>query len=99
MLKVLEEFKDVILTELPKKLPHRRDVYHKIELQLGAKMLTISSYRMAPLELEELERQLKELFEAKYIQPSKTLKKLLCSFKRRRMILYGYALTIELLKR
>jgi len=34
--KVLEEFKDVMPVELPKRLPPRREVDHAIELEPGA---------------------------------------------------------------
>ena len=51
---VLEENKGIMPPELPKKLPHRREVDHKIELEPGAKPLTMTPYWMAPLELEEL---------------------------------------------
>ncbi|RVW25255.1 Transposon Tf2-2 polyprotein [Vitis vinifera] len=44
---------------------------HKIELELGAKPPAMGPYRMAPPELEELRRQLKELLDAGFIQPSK----------------------------
>ena len=37
--KVLDEFKDVMPLELPKKLPPRREEDHKIELESGAKPL------------------------------------------------------------
>ncbi|XP_048231260.1 uncharacterized protein LOC125370291 [Ricinus communis] len=57
--------------ELPKKLPPRREVDHEIELESGAKPPAFTPYRMAPLELEELRRQLKELLDAGYIRPSK----------------------------
>ena len=69
--KVLDEFKDVMPPELPKKLPPRREEDHKIELEPGAKPLAMGPYRMAPPELEELRRQLKELLDAGFIQPSK----------------------------
>ena len=69
--KALDEFKDVMPPELPKKLPPRREEDHKIELESGAKTPTMGPYRMAPPELEELRRQLKELLEAGFIQPSK----------------------------
>ncbi|KAE8654205.1 hypothetical protein F3Y22_tig00117056pilonHSYRG01112 [Hibiscus syriacus] len=58
---VLEENKDVMPPELPNKLPPRREVDHKIELEPGAKPPALAPYRMAPPELEELRRQLKEL--------------------------------------
>lgn len=38
---VLKYFKDVLSPELPKKLPPRREVDHKIELELGAKPPTM----------------------------------------------------------
>ena len=69
--KVLDEFKDVMPPELPKKLPPRREEDHKIELEPGAKPPAMRPYRMAPPELEELRRQLKELLDAGFIQPSK----------------------------
>ena len=69
--KVLNEFKDMMPLELPKRLPPRRDEDHKIELEPGAKPLAMGPYRMAPSELEELRRQLKELLDTRFIQPSK----------------------------
>ncbi|RVW62422.1 hypothetical protein CK203_064181 [Vitis vinifera] len=60
---VLDEFKDVMSPELPKRLPPRREEDHKIELEPGAKPPIMGPYRMAPPELEELRRQLKELLD------------------------------------
>jgi len=70
--RVLEEFKDVMPAKLPKRLPPRREVDHAIELEQGAKPLAFAPYRMAPLELEELREQLKELLHTSYICPSKS---------------------------
>ncbi|PKI78958.1 hypothetical protein CRG98_000599 [Punica granatum] len=67
---VLDSFKDVMLTELPKKLPPKREVDHRIELVLDAKPPAMAPYRMAPSELAELRRQLKELLDAGYVRPS-----------------------------
>ena len=64
---VLDEFKDVMPPELPKRLPLIREKYHKIRLELGARPSAIGPYRMAPPELEELRRQLKELLDARFI--------------------------------
>ena len=69
--KVLEEYKDVMPPELPKRLPPRREVDHKIEMEPGAKAPAMAPYRMSPPELEELRRQLKDLLDAGFIQPSK----------------------------
>ncbi|KAE8690983.1 cytochrome P450 78A7-like [Hibiscus syriacus] len=68
---VLAEFRDVMPTELPKCLPPKREVDHKIELMPNAEPPAKAPYRMAPPELEELRRQLKELLDAGYIRPSK----------------------------
>ena len=68
---VLEKNKDVMPDELPKTLPPRREVDHKIELEVGAKPPAHAPYRMAGPELEELRKQLKELIDAGHIRPSK----------------------------
>ncbi|KAG6627028.1 hypothetical protein CIPAW_15G094100 [Carya illinoinensis] len=69
--RVLRDYEDVMPPELPKQLPPRRKVDHQIELEPGAKPPAKAPYRMSPLELEELRRQLKELLDAGFIQPSK----------------------------
>lgn len=51
---------------MPKKLPQRREVDHKIELEPGAKPPA-----RAPPELEELRKQLRELLGAEYMKQSK----------------------------
>ena len=63
---------DVMPAELPKRLPPKREVGHAIKLEPGAKPALFTSYCMAPLELEELRRQLRELLDAGYIHPSKS---------------------------
>ncbi|KAI3451352.1 hypothetical protein Pfo_008017 [Paulownia fortunei] len=68
---VLEENKDVMPDELPKKLPPRQEVDHKIELESGTKQPAMAPYRMAPPELEELRRQLTKLLDTGRIRPSK----------------------------
>ena len=59
--------------DLPKELPPRRAIDHKIVLVDGAKPVAHGPYRMSPSELEELKAQLKELLEAGFIRPSKSL--------------------------
>ncbi|GKV50067.1 hypothetical protein SLEP1_g56783 [Rubroshorea leprosula] len=68
---ILHEFEDVMPPELPQKLPPRREVDHAIELEPGSKPPAMGPYRMAPSELEELRKQLKELLDAGFIRPSK----------------------------
>uniref|UniRef100_A0A1S4AD62 RNA-directed DNA polymerase homolog n=1 Tax=Nicotiana tabacum TaxID=4097 RepID=A0A1S4AD62_TOBAC len=69
--KLLKENKDVMPDEFPKHLPPRRELDHKIELEPGANPPAFAPYRMAPPELEELRKQLKELLDAGHIHPSK----------------------------
>ena len=68
---VLNKFKDMLPPELPKRLPPRREEDYKIKLESRAKPPIIGSYRMASLKLEELRKQLNELLDAGFIQPSK----------------------------
>ena len=57
--------------ELSQRLPPRREVDHQIELVPRAKRPAMTPYRMAPPELEELRKQLKELLDAGHIKLSK----------------------------
>ncbi|KAI5347847.1 hypothetical protein L3X38_000734 [Prunus dulcis] len=68
---VLKEFADFMPKELPKTLPPRREVDRAIELELSAKPPAKVPYWMTPSELEEFRKQLKQLLDAEYIQPSK----------------------------
>ena len=68
---LLEEFVNVILPELPKTLPPRHAVDHKIELFPGLKPHSKAPYRMSPMEFAEMRKQLTELLDTSYIQPSK----------------------------
>ncbi|XP_054818995.1 uncharacterized protein LOC129318287 [Prosopis cineraria] len=68
---VLVENQDIMPAELPKKLPPRREVDHEIELEPGTRPPAMAPYHMAPPELEELRKQLKELINAGFIRPSK----------------------------
>lgn len=57
--------------QLPRALPPRRTIDHQIELVPGARPPAKAPYRMAPVELEELRKQLEELLAAGDIKPSK----------------------------
>jgi hypothetical protein len=70
--RVLEKYKDVILDELPKHLPPKRAVEHKIDLVPGAEPPSKVPYRLNQVELQELKRQLNELLERGYIRQSKS---------------------------
>jgi transposase InsO family protein len=67
----LDKYK-AIFEKLPNGLPPERAVDHHIDLEPGAKPPFLPIYHMSPLELEELKRQLTELIEKGYIQPSKS---------------------------
>ncbi|KAK9090981.1 hypothetical protein Sjap_024158 [Stephania japonica] len=71
VVEMLEDFGDVMPAELPKQLPPKREIDHEIELIPGSKPPAQAPYRMAPKELEELRKQLQELLDAGFIQPSK----------------------------
>ena len=61
--KFLRENKDVMPDYLPKNLPPRREVDHRIKLEARAKPPTHAPYRMAPPELGDLRKHLKEILE------------------------------------
>ncbi|KAL4341642.1 hypothetical protein GQ457_08G032000 [Hibiscus cannabinus] len=55
--------------ELPG-LPPTREVEFRIEIQPGIRPVSITPYRMAPVELKELQKQLQELQDKGFIWPS-----------------------------
>ena len=60
---------DVFPDELPGLPPHR-DVDIGIELHPGISPISMTPYRMAPVELQELRVQLQELLDKGFIRPS-----------------------------
>ena len=65
----ISDFPDVFPEELQGLSP-QREIEFAIDIVLGATPASITSYRMAPLELKELKLQLQELLEKGFIQPS-----------------------------
>ncbi|KAK4387227.1 hypothetical protein Sango_2593300 [Sesamum angolense] len=59
--KLLKEFEDVMLDELPRKLPSKRAVDHEIELVLSTNPPARAPYRISQLELVEIRKQLKDM--------------------------------------
>ena len=55
--RVVCEYKDVFMDELPE-LPPYRDVDFTIELHLGTLPISMNPHKMAPVELQELKVQL-----------------------------------------
>ena len=66
---VVRDYLNMFLNELPR-LPLYPEVDFKIETILGAAPISIAPYRMAPMELKELKKQLEELFEKGFIRLS-----------------------------
>lgn len=60
-----------MMLELPKTLPLRYSVDHKIKLVPGSKPPSKAPYRMSLIELAEMRKQLIKLLDAGYIQPFK----------------------------
>ncbi|KAL0391039.1 UNVERIFIED_CONTAM: hypothetical protein Scaly_0461000 [Sesamum calycinum] len=70
--KLLKEFEDVMLDELPPKLSSKRAVDHEIELVPSTKPLARTPYRMSQPELVELGKQLKDMLESGIRKPAKS---------------------------
>lgn len=85
---VVREFPNVFPKELPG-LPPEREVEVSIETLPGTTPVAQAPYRMAPTELMELEIQLQELLDKRFIRPSVSLRGLLCYLLKRKMEHYG----------
>jgi len=81
--RVLKEYEYVMPLKLPKKLPLRKAIDHKIELVLGATPSSQPSYHMSLSKLDELWRQLDELINDRFIQPFKALYGALVMFQKK----------------
>jgi hypothetical protein len=58
---LLTEFQDVFPDELPAELPPKRDVDHRITLEPDSKPPWRPIYRMSPLELDAMKKELDQL--------------------------------------
>ena len=67
--RIVRDYPEVFPEELPG-LPPVREVDFSIDLEPGSQPLSKAPYRMAPAELEELKKQLKELIEKGFVRPS-----------------------------
>ncbi|KAI5681855.1 hypothetical protein M9H77_03083 [Catharanthus roseus] len=68
--KVIEEFKDVFLEEMPCGLPPLRGIEHQIDLVPGVVLPNRPAYRSPPKETEELRRQVEEFLSKGYVRES-----------------------------
>ena len=66
---VVCEFPKVFPRELPG-LPHNREIEFNIEAILGTEPISKTSYRMAPMKLVELKKQIQELLDKGFFKPS-----------------------------
>jgi len=66
---VVQEFEDVFLEEVPG-LPPSREVEFSIDLVPGTGPVSMAPYRMAPVELVELKKQIEDLLGKQFIWPS-----------------------------
>ena len=58
---MLEEFKDIVVDNLPDKLPPKRSISHHIDFIPGASLLNKAAYRMSLKDNEEIRKQVQEL--------------------------------------
>ena len=66
---IVKEYPDVFPEDIPE-FPPEREIKITIELVPKAGPISIVSYRMSPLELTELKRQIEELLGKGFIRPS-----------------------------
>jgi hypothetical protein len=65
---LLQEFKNVFPTEIPPVLPPLRGIKHQIDLILGASLPNRAAYRTNPEETKEIQRQVQELLDNRYVR-------------------------------
>ena len=92
--RVVCEYVDVFPDELPG-LPPQRVVDFGIKLHPSTSTISMTPHRMAPVELQELRVQLKELLDKGFIRPSTSPWGALVLFAKRRTRLFDCALTID----
>ena len=68
--KLVKRFEAIFPEELPKKLPPKRKIEHRIDLVPGAQPVAQTIYRMSDHELKELKRQIDDLIHHGFIRPS-----------------------------
>ena len=66
----MTEFADIFLKDLPASLPLQRELDHRIEVVPRAKPSHRAPYKISPQGLDELKKELQDLIEKGYIQPS-----------------------------
>ena len=69
---ILKKYQDVFPEDLPKGLPPKRSVDHKIDLLPDSKPLHYPVYRLTFAEFEALKKQMADLLDKEFIEPSKS---------------------------
>jgi len=67
---MLQEFTDIVVDDLPDKLPPKRSISHHIDFIPGASLLNKATYRMSPKDNEEIRKQVQELLDKGLIRES-----------------------------
>lgn len=67
---MLEEFTDIVVDDLPDKLPPKRSISHHIDFIPGASLPNKAAYRMSPKDNEEIRKQVQELLDKGLIRES-----------------------------
>jgi hypothetical protein len=68
--KLLEEFADIVVDELPRSFPPIRSISHHIDLIPGASLPNKAAYRLMPQENEEVKRQVQDLMDKGLVRES-----------------------------
>ena len=67
---MLEEFTDIVIDDLPDKLPPKRSISHHIDFITGASLSNKAAYRMIPKGNEEIRKQVQELLDKGLVRES-----------------------------
>eukprot|EP00253_Pinus_taeda_P024288 PITA_24288 len=68
--KLLQDFGDIVVDDLPDELPPRRGISHCIDFIPGASFPNKAAYRMSPKDHEEIRKQVQELLDKGLIRES-----------------------------
>eukprot|EP00253_Pinus_taeda_P017697 PITA_17697 len=68
--RLLQDFGDIVVDDLPDELPPRRDISHCIDFIPGASLPNKAAYRMSPKDHEEIRKQVQELLDKGLIRES-----------------------------
>ena len=67
---IIEEYRDVFPSTLPKGRPLKRDIVHEINTKPGVEMVSRPPYLLSSAEQDEMEEQVKDLLAQGFIRPS-----------------------------